>query len=98
MGQLALQGSPGQAAFRDGAKLLVLIRPEQIVLCDEKDAAATALVTETEFYGHDAIVKVRAEFDRTTVLVVRSSNPTSLPAPDARIGLAVLGDVVAWAE
>jgi iron(III) transport system ATP-binding protein len=98
MGQLALQGSPGQAAFRDGAKLLVLVRPEQIVLCDEHEGTATAQVTETEFYGHDAIVKVRAEFDSTTVLVVRSSNPTSLPAPDTKIGLAVLGDVVAWAE
>ncbi|MHB8378640.1 MAG: ABC transporter ATP-binding protein [Acidimicrobiales bacterium] len=83
----------------DGTKLLVLVRPEQIVLDTEHgDAVATAHVLETEFYGHDAVLKVSADFDAATTLTVRTSNASNLPQRGAQVWLGVRGAVVAWPD
>lgn len=79
-----------------GARLLVLVRPEQIVFVDPTQAVATARVVESEFYGHDAVVKLRPTFDETATLTARTPNPTLLPERGADVGLRVVGPVVAW--
>ena len=78
------------------ARLLVLVRPEQIVFVDPTQAVAPARVLETEFYGHDAVVKLRPTFDETATLTARTPNPTLLPERGADVGLRVVGPVVAW--
>ncbi len=79
-----------------GARLLVLVRPEQIVFVDPTQAVATARVVESEFYGHDAVVKLRPGFDEAVTLTARTPNPTLLPERGADVGLRVVGPVVAW--
>jgi iron(III) transport system ATP-binding protein len=80
-------------------RLLVLIRPEQIVLRpDDGGTLGSAHVLDTEFYGHDAVLKVRADFDGATTLTVRTSDASSLPARGAHVWLDVRGAVVAWPE
>jgi len=83
----------------DGTQLLVLVRPEQIVV-GRKDgpAGTTARVIDTEFYGHDAVLKLRADFDGTTTLIARTSNATDLPERDAQVSVAIRGGVVAWPD
>jgi hypothetical protein len=83
---------------RDGASLLVLIRPEQLVLSRVTNTAASARVLHTEFYGHDAVVKLRANFDGATTLVARTADAAELPDHDSEVGIAVRGGVVAWLD
>jgi iron(III) transport system ATP-binding protein len=88
-----------EGGVRDGMKLLVLIRPEQIdAENDRVDAVATGRVLDTEFYGHDAVLKVLADFDGATTLTVRTSNAANLPTRDARVSLVIRGRVVAWPD
>jgi len=88
-----------EGGVRDGMKLIVLVRPEQIVAdADHLDTAGAARVLDTEFYGHDAVLKLLADFDGTTTLTVRTSNATSLPTRGAQVSLDVRGGVVAWPE
>ena len=55
-------------------------------------------VLDTEFYGHDAVIKLRADFDGATTLVVRTSNAADLPVRDAQVSLEIRGGVVAWPD
>jgi ABC-type Fe3+/spermidine/putrescine transport system ATPase subunit len=88
--------APGGATI-DGAALLVLVRPEQIVLSSEPgDDRATARVVEAEFYGHDAVVRLRVDWDDSKVLVARTSDVGTLPEEGTRVGVSVRGRVVAW--
>lgn len=88
-----------EGGVREGTKLLVLVRPEQIVLGpDHGNAVGTARVLDTEFYGHDAVLKLLADFDGTTTLTVRTSNATDLPARDSQVFLEIRGGVVAWPD
>jgi iron(III) transport system ATP-binding protein len=81
----------------DGTHLLVLVRPEQIVLSEHlRNDAATARVLDTEFYGHDAVVRVRATGSESILLSARTPNPVRLPHVDDEVCLDVLGPVVAW--
>ncbi len=97
IGRLVLDDSSSiRGGIRDGAHLLVLVRPEQIVLGDEGGDHAGARVLETEFYGHDAVVKLRANFDGSMTITARTPNPVRLPQRDAHVTLEVVGPVVAW--
>ncbi|HVB51171.1 MAG TPA: ABC transporter ATP-binding protein [Acidimicrobiales bacterium] len=97
MGILQLGESTPQRALSEGEELIVLIRPEQLVLSsDLADARATAHVLHTEFFGHDAVVTVRADWDEATVLIARTPHAMDLPFVDSRVALGVQGSVIAW--
>jgi iron(III) transport system ATP-binding protein len=96
IGRLELDDLSSIPGARDGDSLLVLIRPEQIVLSDATGASTRARVLDTEFYGHDAVVKLRADIDGATTLVARTSHATELPDRDSEVGLGVRGGVMAW--
>ena len=98
IGRLVLDEPDSIVGAREGASLLVLIRPEQIVLSRARDTAASARVLHTEFFGHDAVVKLRANFDGETTLVARTADATELPDHDAEVGITVRGAVVAWLD
>ena len=100
LGVLALEGGAVCGAARlDGATLLVLLRPEQIVLSSEcGEGGATGCVLAAEFYGHDAVVRLRADWDDSKTLVVRISDAGRLPKEGTRVGISVRGCVVAWAD
>jgi iron(III) transport system ATP-binding protein len=100
LGTLRLEGASSDLAdASDGTALLVLVRPEQIVIeTDVTDARGTATVVHTEFYGHDAIVKLRPDWDSATFITLRTSNATALPLHDSHVRLKVHGSVVAWRQ
>jgi iron(III) transport system ATP-binding protein len=80
----------------DGAGLAhVLIRPEQLVIGDVDPARLAGTVESYEYYGHDAVARVRPETEQLPDLVVRVTGGTPLVA-GARVGLSVQGSVVAW--
>lgn len=100
MGILQLEESSLQRhALIEGEELIVLIRPEQLVLrSDLADARATARVLRTDFFGHDAVVTLRADWDEATVLVARTPHAMDLPFVGSRVALGVQGSVVAWCQ
>jgi ABC-type Fe3+/spermidine/putrescine transport system ATPase subunit len=98
IGRLVLDDPSSIVGAREGASLLVLIRPEQIVLSSATSTNACARVLHTEFYGHDAVVKLRANFDGATTLVARTADATELPDHDSEVGVTVRGGVVAWLD
>ncbi len=55
----------------------------------------TATVESYEYYGHDAVVRIRPEADGLPNLVVRVTGGVALE-PGRRVGLSVLGAVVVW--
>jgi ABC-type Fe3+/spermidine/putrescine transport system ATPase subunit len=93
LGLLPLEGGRAEV----GAKVVVLIRPEQIELrAGGGDATLTATVSEYEYYGHDAIVRVRPDWAHASALVARTAG-TSVPFPiGSKVGLLVRGSVFAW--
>ncbi len=98
LGLLLLESpaAPSPAAV-DGAALVVLVRPEQIVVSVELGHdTRTARVLEVEFYGHDAVIRLRADWDASEILVARTSDSGTLPEVGARVALSVRGRVVAW--
>jgi iron(III) transport system ATP-binding protein len=83
--------------FASGDSLLVLVRPEQIELTASHSGEGVKVeVVDVEFYGHDAVVKLRTDIDGSTTLTARTQNPTSLPERDTQVGIHVNGPVVAW--
>ena len=79
----------------DGALAHVMIRPEQLVIGDVDPARLAGTVESYEYYGHDAVARVRPETDQLPDLVVRVTGGTPL-VNGARVGLSVQGSVVAW--
>lgn len=80
-----------------GTALVVMVRPEQIKVGPVSgDGGATGVVIEREYYGHDALLRVRTEGLPGTALTVRVAKATALPELGARIGLLVSGAVVGW--
>jgi iron(III) transport system ATP-binding protein len=74
----------------------VMVRPEQIRLEVEScDRGLVATVVSYEYYGHDAVVRVRPESGNLPDLVVRVTGGVPLPVGQ-RVGLSVLGPVVVW--
>jgi iron(III) transport system ATP-binding protein len=99
LGVLALDDPASiEGGVSDGDTLLVLIRPEQIVVRESGAGLSSAHVIDTEFYGHDAVVKLRAGFDDATTLIVRTSDATNLPTRESQVFLEIRGPVVAWRE
>lgn len=77
----------------------VMVRPEQIEL-GEVGEGIDGTVAGYEYYGHDAVVRIRLERKGVPEpgvpeLVVRITGGPPL-APGRRVGLSVRGPVVAW--
>jgi iron(III) transport system ATP-binding protein len=77
----------------------VMVRPEQIEL-GEVGEGIDGVVTSYEYYGHDAVVRIRLERmgvpqPEAPELVVRITGGPPLVAGH-RVGLSVRGPVVAW--
>jgi iron(III) transport system ATP-binding protein len=100
LGLLLRESAPASGATAvDGAPLLVLVRPEQILVSGEPgDDRRIARVLGAEFYGHDAVVTLRAEWDESEILVARTSDAGTLPKVGAQVALSVRGRVVAWSD
>ena len=92
LGPLALASWSGPAA---GGPARVLVRPEQIHLADATGTGMEATVESYEYFGHDAVVRVRTAGPDLPDLVVRVTGGVPLE-PGRRMSLAVAGPVVAW--
>jgi iron(III) transport system ATP-binding protein len=79
-------------------QVTVLIRPEQISLAPAVPGAVAALVTDSHYHGHDALLTLRPgeSGEAREPLHVRISRQ-DLPRPGEHVALHVHGDVVAWA-
>ena len=97
LGRLELEDSSFlHGVVADGTQLLVLVRPEQIAVTDGGRAdLSLARVLDTEFYGHDAVVKLRAGKE-SLLLSARTPNPIRLPHVDDEVCVEVVGPVIAW--
>jgi iron(III) transport system ATP-binding protein len=100
LGMLALERPIDQGGTsQSGSSLVVLLRPEQIALgVEHANDAASAVVVETEFYGHDAIVRVRPNWERSTLLTARTGDAARAPSVGTKVSLGVRGPVVAWRD
>jgi iron(III) transport system ATP-binding protein len=78
-----------------GAEAHVMIRPEQFRIGDEASGGVPGTVESYEYFGHDAVVRVRTEVASLPELVVRITGGSPL-TPGTRIRLTVDGAVVAW--
>ena len=87
----------GRPAAPDGAEVVVMVRPEQIELTREPgEAALTGRVVSFDYFGHDAVVRVRPERDLDgEALVVRVGGGARWE-PASRVGVTTRGAVVAW--
>jgi iron(III) transport system ATP-binding protein len=78
-----------------GGPAHVMIRPEQLRIGDPAAGGVPATVESYEYFGHDAVVRVRPEAAGLPDLVVRITGGVPLIL-GTRIGLSVDGVVVAW--
>ncbi len=92
LGRLAIEPWTGPAG---GGSARVMVRPEQIVLGEVVAGAMEGTVASYEYFGHDAVVRVRPGSEGLPDLVVRVTGGTPLE-PGHRVGLSVVGTVVAW--
>ena len=93
LGRLAVGAWSGPTS---GGSAQVLVRPEQIVLGELAAGRIVGTVASYEYFGHDAVVRVRPGPVGLPDLVVRVTGGTPL-RPGQPVGLSVLGPVVAWA-
>jgi iron(III) transport system ATP-binding protein len=96
LGRLVLQDPPVSSVR--GATATVMVRPEQLLLSpgDAADPGACEVV-DHEFYGHDAIVRLKSLHQSgPELLVVRVRGGVEWPR-GAVAAVAVDGPVVAWA-
>jgi iron(III) transport system ATP-binding protein len=101
----ALGTLPVEAASRiaaPGGPVTVLIRPEQLEITERAAAAAVAPdclvghVVACEYYGHDAVLRVRPDNDADGQdVIVRTAGDPQLPA-GAAVTVKARGPVVAW--
>jgi iron(III) transport system ATP-binding protein len=91
-----LSVAAGNGSFRGGSAR-VMVRPEQIRLEEASNGGVVATVQSYEYYGHDAVVRVRPEGVGLPDLVVRVTGGGPLE-PGHRVGLSVLGTVVVWPQ
>ena len=92
LGLLPLGAWSGRAG--DG-RAQVMVRPEQIVLDEGATGGVEGTVASFQYFGHDAVVRVRPETAGLPELVVRVTGGAPLE-PGTRVGLSVRGPVVAW--
>jgi iron(III) transport system ATP-binding protein len=97
LGVLPVEGTAG--AGGPGGQVLVLVRPEQVQLIREpRGAYLTGRVEDYQFFGHDAVVRVRpepADPGGPATLVVRVTGG-AVWEPGSRVGLTTTGPVRAW--
>ena len=100
LGLLPVESHPGRISTTlEGHKLVVLVRPEQIVVSAARgEDGRTALVLASEFYGHDAVIRLRADWEGSETFVARSSMARDLPEVGARVTLSVRGRVAVWPD
>jgi iron(III) transport system ATP-binding protein len=81
----------------DGERVVVLIRPEQIELIREPAGHyLTGRVLDYQFFGHDAVIRVRPDGDaETSVLVVRITGGSAWE-PGTAVGVTARGPVLAY--
>jgi iron(III) transport system ATP-binding protein len=105
LGRLNVAPSGREAGPADGA-VTVLIRPEQLEITERPLAAAdgrragclAGRVVACEYYGHDAVVRVRPDDAAAgQTVIVRTSGGPQL-APGAAVFVRARGPVVAWAR
>ena len=97
--------SAGESAPAAGGSVTVLIRPEQLELLavsvpdsEAEPGCLAGRVMACEYYGHDAVVRVRP--DRAAEgqeVIVRTSGGPQLP-PGSPVQVRAHGPVVAWAR
>ncbi len=92
LGRLVLVGWGGPVG---GGRARVMVRPEQIALGEAATGTVEGTVASYEYFGHDAVVRVRPGSNGLPELVVRVAGGTPLE-PGHRVGLSVRGPVVAW--
>ena len=92
LGRLALDGWGDPTR---GGTAQVMVRPEQILLGEVATGVVEATVASYEYFGHDAVVRVRPVPAGLPELVVRVTGGIPLE-PGHPVGLSVLGPVVAW--
>jgi iron(III) transport system ATP-binding protein len=94
LGRLVLHDSPTAAL---GAAATVMVRPEQLLIAAGagNDSGACEVVDQ-EFYGHDAIVRLKALHGTAPVLIVRVRGGVDWPRGSVA-SVTVDGPVVAWA-
>jgi iron(III) transport system ATP-binding protein len=78
-----------------GGPAHVMVRPEQLQIGEAGNAKVAGTIESYQYFGHDAVVRVRPESDDLAELVVRITGGTPL-STGSRVGLTVLGPVVAW--
>jgi iron(III) transport system ATP-binding protein len=102
LGRLAVEPSSPAAAAAPGP-VTVLIRPEQLEICADRPGPAAAgddglagHVIASEYYGHDAVVRIQPDSDAIGhTVIVRTSGGPQLPA-GAPVFVRARGPVVAW--
>jgi iron(III) transport system ATP-binding protein len=94
LGRLHVQDSPTAA---QGTAATVMVRPEQLLLSTGQASDASACeVVDHEFYGHDAIVRLKPlHGEPTEMLVVRVRGGVSWPRGSVA-AVTVDGPVLAW--
>ncbi len=96
LGRLALHGSPDPDT--SGRAATVMVRPEQLQLSRAQPGQPDACeVVDHEFYGHDAIVRLKPLHGDAPVLVVRVRGGLGWDRGSVAT-VAVDGPVVAWAR
>ena len=71
-------GRRGVAGREPGGPAHVLVRPEQLVIGEVATAPVSGTVESYQYFGHDAVVRVRPEPDQLPELVVRVTGGTPL--------------------
>ncbi len=93
LGVLAVSGPLPRA----GTEAVVLVRPEQLELTRRPDGAPlSGVVVEYEYYGHDAVVRIRPDRPCGPETLVARLNGGSAWAPGTAVGVAGAGPVLAW--
>jgi iron(III) transport system ATP-binding protein len=92
LGRLAVASWTGPEA---GGPAQVMVRPEQLLIGEAIGAGVGATVESYQYFGHDAVVRVRPDLEALPELVVRVTGGHPL-ATGSRVGLHVAGPVVAW--
>ena len=99
LGLLRLERPIDHDTSLQGSSVVVLLRPEQIALDTENtDSTTSAVVVETEFYGHDAVVRLRPNWEGSTLLTARTGDASKAPGVGTKVSLGVRGSVVAWRD
>ena len=78
-------------------RVRVMVRPEQLVLDDDGARGVSSVVRSYEYFGHDAVVRVKPDNGGLPELVVRITGGTPL-VPGTRVGVTVHGAVMVWPE